>query len=195
MARRGSSHTLHSCSIAAPTALPPVGKIKVFPFPLATAQPMRGCHSSANEKPPYFKLPPITPPLLCKREILPQFHRFAYPFAVAYLSQIVILCNSQTNPSALVKPLAVPFLRLTYPSLSLALPSSLSPGFPLPSSHYNRAAGVLLPKCSQRLHYSDILKPFQCLLENFQTGGCKQWSRLRFPEVSEMHVASTETLD
>lgn len=26
-------------------------------FPLATAQPMRDSHKSANEKPPYFQLP------------------------------------------------------------------------------------------------------------------------------------------
>ena len=55
-----SHHTTHPQS-----QTPSTGKCLQFPTPsrgrfslcLATVQPMRNCHNSANEKPPHFKLP------------------------------------------------------------------------------------------------------------------------------------------
>ena len=35
----------------------PSRRKKDFPSPLATAQPMRACYNSGNEKPPYFQGP------------------------------------------------------------------------------------------------------------------------------------------
>lgn len=82
---------------------------KEFPPPLATAQPIRVSHNSANEKPLGFKLPVYCNgillltafsafPFFYKGYTSPLFTRLIYGFAVACLSWIAILCYSPINP-------------------------------------------------------------------------------------------------
>lgn len=105
-AGRKRSQPYHSLSIANPTERErsctwillyyPSKRKEGFPPPLATAQPMRDWHNSANEKPLYFKLPiysnglfvhngpPNFPPSLYKTVFL-SFYRLAYDFSTAVI--------------------------------------------------------------------------------------------------------------
>ena len=76
---------------------------------LATAQPMRGCHKSANEKSLYFEFPvssnglfvyngPGQLLLLYKRLFLSSVLWTYLWVTISFRSQIAILCCSQINP-------------------------------------------------------------------------------------------------
>ena len=92
------------------TALQPQQEKGRFSPCLATAQPMRDCHNSANEKPPHFALP-VSPNRLFVCNSSSQLPLFLYEirvlsfvsqdlpsvFARACWSQIAILCHSWIN--------------------------------------------------------------------------------------------------
>lgn len=91
-----------------------------------TAQPMRDCHNSANEKPLHFEFPVKSNGLafnnlshaslfLIKELSSALFPGLVYGFAVARKFWAAILCYSCINLFLLGKWLAVLFLRLTHP--------------------------------------------------------------------------------